>query len=98
VHHGGAGTTLAAARAGIPQVIVPHLLDQYYWGQRIQKIGLGPPPVPKSRLQTGVLAHAIQHMVTSPKLRTNARALSKPLQQRNGVQEAVRWLTDFAPA
>jgi UDP:flavonoid glycosyltransferase YjiC (YdhE family) len=96
VHHGGAGTTLTAARAGIPQVIVPHLLDQYYWGQRIQKIGLGPPPVPKSRLQTEGLAHAIQHMVTSPKLRTNARALSKPLQQRNGVQEAVRWLTDFA--
>jgi UDP:flavonoid glycosyltransferase YjiC (YdhE family) len=93
VHHGGAGTTFAAARAGIPQVIVPHLLDQYYWGQRILKMGLGPRPLPKNRLQAGSLASAMRRMVSSPTLRRNARRLSKPLQQRNGVQEAVRWLT-----
>jgi UDP:flavonoid glycosyltransferase YjiC (YdhE family) len=93
VHHGGAGTTFAAARAGIPQVIVPHLLDQYYWGQRILKMGLGPHPLPKNRLQAGSLAGAMRSMVSSPTLRRNARMMSKPLQQRNGVQEAVRWLT-----
>ena len=31
VHHGGSGTTATAARAGVPQVIVPHILDQFYW-------------------------------------------------------------------
>jgi vancomycin aglycone glucosyltransferase len=92
VHHGGAGTTLAAARAGIPQIIIPHLLDQYYWGQRILTKGLGPPPIPKNRLQVGILARAMRRMASSPTLRVNARAMSKPLQQRNGVQEAVRWL------
>src|SRR5207248_1968448 len=35
VHHGGAGTTHAAALAGVPQVIVPHLLDQFGWAHRI---------------------------------------------------------------
>jgi len=92
VHHGGAGTTLAAARAGIPQIIIPHLLDQYYWGQRILAKGLGPHPIPKNRLQVGTLARAIHCMASSPTLRVNARAISRPLQQRNGVQEAVRWL------
>ena len=96
VHHGGAGTTLAAARAGIPQVIVPHLLDQYYWGQRILEKGLGPRPLPKNRLQTGRLTRAMRRIVSSPRLRANARVLSIPLQQRNGVQEAVRWLTGCA--
>ena len=96
VHHGGAGTTLAAARAGIPQVIVPHLLDQYYWGQRILEKGLGPRPLPKNRLQAGRLAHAMGRIASSPRLGRNARALSTPLQQRNGVQEAVRWLTGCA--
>ena len=96
VHHGGAGTTLAAARAGIPQVIVPHLLDQYYWGQRILEKGLGPRPLPKNRLQAGRLTRAMRRIVSSPRLRANARVLSIPLQQRNGVQEAVRWLTGCA--
>lgn len=41
VHHGGAGTTTAAVRAGKPQVIVPHLFDQYYWAHRVQQLGVG---------------------------------------------------------
>ena len=41
VHHGGAGTTAAAARAGVPQVITPMFGDQFYWGGRIVDIGLG---------------------------------------------------------
>ena len=41
VHHGGAGTTTAAARAGKPQVIVPHLYDQFYWGHRVRQLGIG---------------------------------------------------------
>jgi vancomycin aglycone glucosyltransferase len=41
VHHGGAGTTTAAARAGRGQVIIAHLYDQYYWAQRVQKLGIG---------------------------------------------------------
>jgi vancomycin aglycone glucosyltransferase len=93
VHHGGAGTTMAAARAGIPQVIVPHLLDQFYWGQRVLKTGVGPPPLPKSRLRAEWLARSLDRLVLSPSMRTKARLLAKPLQQRNGVQDAARWLT-----
>jgi len=41
VHHGGAGTTTAAARAGSPQVVVPQIMDQPYWGGRVQALGIG---------------------------------------------------------
>jgi vancomycin aglycone glucosyltransferase len=41
IHHGGAGTTAAAARAGIPQVITPMFGDQFYWAGRIVDIALG---------------------------------------------------------
>jgi vancomycin aglycone glucosyltransferase len=41
VHHGGAGTTTVAARAGAPQVIVPQFYDQHYWAQRIDALGIG---------------------------------------------------------
>jgi len=90
VHHGGAGTVMAAARAGVPQVIVPHLLDQYYWGRMIVKRGIGPPPLPINRLSAEKLAKAIQQMVASPGMQSRARSLAGPLQRRDGAQEAAR--------
>jgi vancomycin aglycone glucosyltransferase len=41
VHHGGAGTTTAAARAGAPQVVVPQVADQPYWARRVADLGIG---------------------------------------------------------
>ncbi|MGW7447061.1 glycosyltransferase [Kitasatospora sp. NPDC054795] len=41
VHHGGAGTTTTAARAGVPQVLVPQIVDQPYWASRVAELGIG---------------------------------------------------------
>ncbi|MET9030420.1 glycosyltransferase [Nocardia sp. NPDC004168] len=41
IHHGGAGTTTAAARAGVPQVVVPQMMDQPYWARRVADLGIG---------------------------------------------------------
>ncbi|MEU2126296.1 glycosyltransferase [Nocardia niwae] len=41
IHHGGAGTTTAAARAGVPQVVVPQMMDQPYWARRVVELGIG---------------------------------------------------------
>ncbi|RZU20138.1 vancomycin aglycone glucosyltransferase [Kribbella rubisoli] len=41
VHHGGAGTTTAAARSGTPQVVVPLIADQPYWASRVAALGIG---------------------------------------------------------
>ncbi|RSM62916.1 glycosyl transferase [Amycolatopsis sp. WAC 01376] len=41
VHHGGAGTTTAATRAGVPQVLVPQMFDQPYFAQRVGELGVG---------------------------------------------------------
>jgi UDP:flavonoid glycosyltransferase YjiC (YdhE family) len=92
VHHGGAGTVMAAARAGVPQMIVPHLLDQYYWGRRIMKLGIGPPPIRKNRLTAEALAQALSRMVTSRAMRVRAQELSAPLQRRNGARQAADWI------
>jgi vancomycin aglycone glucosyltransferase len=41
VHHGGAGTTTTAARAGVPQIVVPQIADQPYWAGRVASLGIG---------------------------------------------------------
>mmetsp|Transcript_7608 Transcript_7608/g.19376 ORF Transcript_7608/g.19376 Transcript_7608/m.19376 type:complete len:806 (-) Transcript_7608:109-2526(-) len=42
LHHGGVGTTAAALRAGIPQMICPALFDQFYWAERMSWLGVAP--------------------------------------------------------
>ena len=63
VHHGGAGITTAAARAGAPQVVIPQHYDQHYWAQRVQQLGLGTahaPVTPTTASLTSALKHTLQ--------------------------------------
>lgn len=74
VHHGGAGTTTAAARAGSPQVVVPQLADQPYWGSRVWDLGIGSAhdgPTPTAQSLTVALESAL-----SPGTRARALAVA----------------------
>jgi vancomycin aglycone glucosyltransferase len=88
VHHGGAGTTATAARAGVPQLLVPHYGDQFYWAHRVFTLGLSPPPAPRSRLTAPRLATALRACVADPAMR--ARAADFPRTMRHdGLARAV---------
>ena len=79
VHHGGAGTTTAAARAGVPQLVVPHLVDQYYWQSRVEQLGLGPRVPRRRRLSVESLANALTACRDNELLVDRARALGETL-------------------
>ncbi len=82
VHHGGAGTTTTAARAGVPQIIVPHIVDQYYWARRVQLLGLGPPAILRPRLTADLLRSAIAETVENEVLAERARSFGERLRER----------------
>src|SRR5687768_6851994 len=59
IHHGGAGTVHAAARAGVPSIVVPFIGDQRFWGNLLHRRGLGPEPIPYRKLSSDRLAAAL---------------------------------------
>ncbi len=77
VHHGGAGTTAAALRSGVPQLIVPHIVDQFFHGRRVADLGLGPPPVPKAKLTAAAIAAALRERFKYWSAAQRARATLK---------------------
>jgi UDP:flavonoid glycosyltransferase YjiC (YdhE family) len=79
VHHGGAGTTHTAARAGVPQVIVPHVLDQFYFARRVSSLGVGPSPIPRARLDATRLATTLGDVLGSRAFAACARDLARRL-------------------
>ncbi len=88
VHHGGAGTTAAAFRAGVPSVVVPHGNDQVAWAQRAFELGVASEPLPRRRLHAGTLAAAITRALQADVVEA-ARALGLRVRSENGVAEAV---------
>ena len=90
VHHGGAGTTAAALRAGVPAVVVPYMSDQPFWARRVYELGAGPRPVPRERLSAPRLADAIRRAATDPKHRARAAQVGSALRAEDGVGRAVQ--------
>ena len=93
VHHGGAGTTAAGLRAGVPAVIVPHSNDQFAWGRRVHELGVGSKPIPRKNLTAGKLAEAIRFALTE-ETRQAARVLGKKIQSEDGAEAAARIIND----
>lgn len=90
VHHGGAGTITAAARAGRSQVVVPHLYDQFYWAHRVQQLGIGVSVPGRESLSVDELVLALRKALRT-EVAARARALA-PNIRRNGARHAARQL------
>ncbi len=95
VHHGGAGTTAAGLRAGIPNVVVPSAADQPFWAARVHRLGAGPSPLPVRKLTPTRLAEALAK-ADEPALRANAQALGRAIRAEDGVGAAVRLILEHA--
>jgi len=97
VHHGGAGTTAAATRAGIPQVVVPHAADQFYWGHRVEVVGIGAPALPFRDLDARRLAARISTVTDTPGLLERARVLASRLAATDAAMVAAEALEGLSP-
>ncbi|MBR8265991.1 glycosyltransferase [Burkholderia cenocepacia] len=94
MHHGGSGTTHSAARAGIPSVVVPFAGDQFFWANRLQRLGIADAPVAGRRVEAAALARAIA-FAERGETKARAAALGTRIAQEEGLQRAVsaieRW-------
>jgi UDP:flavonoid glycosyltransferase YjiC (YdhE family) len=94
VHHCGAGTTAAAARAGIPTVPIPFVGDQFFWGWQLGRLGVATPRLERRALTAERLADAIG-LARTPAMIGRAHALGLRLRAEDGVTAAVRQLESW---
>jgi sterol 3beta-glucosyltransferase len=94
VHHGGFGTTAAGLQAGIPALVIPHLADQFYWGQRVYELGVGPQPIRRTRLEVEGLTVALNELVGNATLRSTASRLGEEIRTERGVEDAVHLIEE----
>lgn len=92
VHHGGAGTTSASLHAGIPTIALPLAIDQFFWGERIEKLGVGM-SIPQRKLNAQNFAQAIIEALNNKDIQAKAKEISEALNKENGIEVAVKYLT-----
>lgn len=89
VHHGGAGTTGASLRAGIPTIIKPFFGDQFFFSTRVEDIGVG---LRVKHITPNALGKALWIATHDSRIRTKARVLGERIRAENGVQTAINAL------
>jgi UDP:flavonoid glycosyltransferase YjiC (YdhE family) len=94
VHHGGSGTTAAAVRAGVPQVVVAHAADQPYWGRRMADLGVAAAPLARKDLTATRLRQALE-VALSPGVRAAAYALAERVRAEDGAGDAARLVDGY---
>ncbi|TDL23150.1 UDP-Glycosyltransferase/glycogen phosphorylase [Rickenella mellea] len=94
LHHGGAGTTGASLRAGIPTLIKPWFGDQFFWASRVQKLGAG---LKVSSLRSSDLSHALTKATTNRIMKERAATVGQRIRMEDGVRVAIDAIYTYLP-
>lgn len=94
VHHGGAGTTHAALRAGKPSVVVAHTAEQELWGRELQRLGAALDVIRHRSATAARIAAAIQRIAQSDDIAVNAGRLGAQMNGEDGVASAVKLIDE----
>jgi len=94
LHHGGAGTTGASLRAGIPTLIRPWFGDQFFWASRVQKLGAG---LRVNSLHSSEVASALKKATTDRIMKEKAASVGERIRSENGVRTAIAQIYTYLP-
>lgn len=95
VHHGGSGTTHSALRYGCASLIIPHIIDQFFWNQLLADHGLSPRGIPINRVTAQRLEPLLLDLWTNPAYKSRSIALGKRIAQEGSEEELLQLLGDF---
>lgn len=91
VHHGGAGTTGAALKAGRPMAICPFIGDQQFWARQVRELGVGPTILNKHTMDADAFARALRAL-DEGSVKTRATELGKAIRAEDGVESAMDFI------
>ncbi|KAL3477802.1 hypothetical protein BJX99DRAFT_121948 [Aspergillus californicus] len=87
VHHGGAGTTGASLRSGVPTIIKPFFGDQHFFGNRVEALGVG---VCMKRMNISWFSRALWEVTHDERMIVRARRLGERIRSEDGVATAIQ--------
>ncbi|MBB3873410.1 glycosyltransferase [Brevundimonas mediterranea] len=88
VHQGGIGTVHQALSSGRPQLVVPHLGDQYDNAARVVRLGCGR-SLARPRYRSDTVAAALRALAEDPLVSARAEAVAPQVRAQDGAAAAA---------
>jgi sterol 3beta-glucosyltransferase len=85
-HHGGSGTTGASLRAGVPTIAKPFFGDQFFFGRRIEDLGVG---ICLKKLNSTILGRAMWEATNSDRMIRRAKYIGERIRAEDGVAVGI---------
>jgi rhamnosyltransferase subunit B len=95
VHHGGIGTLAQGLRAGVPQLVMPMILDQHDNAARLRRLGLSE-WLPPRRFLDRAVARKLRWLLDSPAVASACRATRDRFDRENRWEDALGWIEEAA--
>jgi len=92
VHHGGSGTTHTATKHGRPSLIIPHIVDQFYWNKVVARRGMGPLGVKIKRLDAQAFTQLLLDLRETSAYAETARNLAAKMAGEADGEALIREL------
>lgn len=93
IHHGGSGTIHYAAKSGLAQLIVPHIMDQYFWNRMVYSNGLGPLGTTIHNFDPEKFESALTEFWTNPVFKNNAARIAEKMNYESDPQVLINLIT-----
>lgn len=94
VHHGGIGTAALAFAAGVPQLVVPFVDDQFDNAVRIQRLGTGL-KMSHHSFQPKIVAKKLEFLLGSEAVGRSCRSIMARVRQQDPLSEACRLIEEL---
>ncbi len=92
IHHAGAGTLHSVSAQGVPSLLVPRGVDQFFWAQRALDQQITATIVPRQRVSVRTLVDALQPLILDPQYRFAARRLALAMADEQALARATKIL------
>ena len=89
IHHGGSGTTHTGLKFGCPSLIIPHIVDQFFWGTHMEKLGVGPKAITIKKLNQKSLEPALLDLWTNESYLKKAKTIEQQMKQEDYAAEIM---------
>ncbi|EAZ82696.1 glycosyltransferase [Algoriphagus machipongonensis] len=93
IHHGGSGTTHQAAVNGCVQMIIPHIIDQYFWNRLIAKRNLGHLGISIHKINSRDFENALVDFWTNNQYKINASKVALEMKSEAKKEEIIQLIT-----
>lgn len=92
IHHGGSGTTHLGLKYSCASMIIPHIIDQFFWNNVLSDLGVGPKGIKIGSISQSNLEPLVNSLWTNIDFKQAASSIAQKMAKEDFQEELMQIL------